>query len=85
MLTDFGYAKLYDYSMSIAGSLIYRDYCDSLKGTPGFMAPEFFMEDPTGLKYTATVDIFSLGLMYSVIFEHSQGNKNLYPMSGKSK
>ena len=85
MLTDFGYAKLYDYSMSIAGSLIYRDYCDSLKGTPGFMAPEFFMEDPTELKYTATVDIFSLGLMYFIIYEYSQTNKNLYPMSGKYK
>ena len=85
MLTDFGYAKLYDYNMSITDSLVYRDYHDSLKGTSSFMAPEFFMKDPTGLKYTATVDIFSLGLMYSIIFECSQGNKNLHPMSGRSK
>ena len=85
MLTDFGYAKLYDYSLSMPGSLVYRDYHESLKGTPSFMAPEFFMEDPSGLKYTATVDIFSLGLMFSIILEYSQGNKNLYPMSGKSK
>ena len=85
MLTDFGYAKLYDYNMGIAGSLVYRDYHKSLKGTPSFMAPEFFMEDPSGLKYTATVDIFSLGLVYSIIYQYSQTNKNLYPMSGKSK
>ena len=66
MLTDFGLAKIYDYNMSVAGSLAYRDYHESLKGTPSFMAPEFFMEDPSGLKYTATVDVYSLGLMNSV-------------------
>ena len=51
MLTDFGFAKLYDYNMSMAGSLVYQDYHASLKGTPCFMAPEFFMEDP----YSASV------------------------------
>ena len=84
MLTDFGFAKLYDYNMSMAESLVYRDYLASFKGTPSFMAPEFFMEDPSGLKYTATVDIFSLGLMYSIITEYSQENKNLQPLSGKN-
>ena len=83
MLTDFGFAKLYDYNMSIAGSLVYQAYLESLKGTPSFMAPEFFMEDPTGLKYTATVDIFSLGLVNSVILEYSSSNRNVQPLSGK--
>ena len=82
MLTDFGLAKIYDHSMSIAGSVVYRDYHESMKGTPSFMAPEFFMEDPTGLKYTATVDIFSLGLVNSVILEYSSGNRNVQPLSG---
>ena len=67
MLTDFGLSKIYHYNMSITGSLAYRYYHESFKGTPSFMAPEFFMEEPTGLKYTATVDIFSLGLVNSVI------------------
>ena len=63
--------------------MVYRDYHQSLKGTPSFMAPEFFMEDPTGLKYTTTVDVYSLGLMVSVILEYSSSNRNLQPLSGK--
>ena len=82
MLTDFGFAKLYDYSMSIANSAVYRHFQESLKGTPSYMVPEFFIEDPNGLKYTATVDIFSLGLVYSIIFEYSKENRNLQPMMG---
>ena len=70
MLTDFGFAKLYDYNMSIAGSMVYREYHESLKGTESFMAPEFFMEDPTEIKYTATVDVFSFGLVNSIILEY---------------
>ena len=83
MLTDFGYAKLYDYNMSLTGSMVYKDYHESLKGTSNFMAPEFFIGDPTDLKYTATVDIFSLGLMNSIILEYSSSNRNVHPMSGE--
>ena len=39
--TDLGFAKLFDYNISIAGLLVYRDYHESLKGTPSFMAPDF--------------------------------------------
>ena len=83
LLTDFGFAKLYDCNISISGSMVYRDYHESLKGTPSFMAPEFFMEDPTELKYTATVEIFSLGLMNNIILEYSSTNRNVQPLSGK--
>ena len=83
MLTDFGFAKLIDYSLSASGSAVYQKSHDSLIGTPSYMAPEFFLEDETRLKYTATVDIFSLGLLDAVILDYGPENKSTHPLSGK--
>ena len=49
MITDFGFAKLYDYSLSVIGSTIYKQMQGSLRGTPRYMAPKCFLFDETEL------------------------------------
>ena len=82
-LTDFGFAKIYDMNLSRTGSTIYKQLHESLKGTPSYMTPEFYLEEETGLRYTATVDVFSLGLMNAIILEYSPENKTTRPLSGE--
>ena len=82
-LTDFGFAKLYDYSLSVKGSTVYKQLHGTLRETPRYMAPEFFLLDEAELQYTASVDVFSLGLMCKVILDFSPENKSTFPLSGK--
>ena len=76
-LSDFGFAKLYDHSHS--GSACYT----SNKGTTCYMAPEFFIYEEGELAYSASVDVFSLGLVYFAIKEYSPNNMSTNPVSGK--
>ena len=82
MLTDFGFAKLYDLNLSQCGSVVYRNFHESVKGTPCYMAPEFYLEEESGVKYTATVDVFSLGLMFAVMLDFGPENRSMQPLSG---
>ncbi|KAM7469724.1 hypothetical protein LguiA_007907 [Lonicera macranthoides] len=61
-ISDFGLAKLIDRDQS--------QVLTALKGTPGYMAPEFF----SGTNISVKVDIFSFGI---VILEIVFGRKNL--------
>ena len=79
-LSDFGYAKLYDHSLSQSGSPFYT----SMKGTSRYMAPEFFLYEEGELAYSASVDVFSLGLVFFAIKEYSPNNMLTFPVSGKS-
>ena len=76
-VTDFGFAKIYN------NDNLSKFINTSLKGTPRYMAPEFYLEEETGLKYTASVDVFSLGLLFSTILEYSPENESLLPLSGE--
>ena len=80
-LTDFGYAKLYDFSLSnpTFSTMVNK----SSAGTPIYSAPEFFLKPNGSLEYTASVDIFSLGLMHAVILQYSPDNQSTFPNSGK--
>ncbi len=82
LLSDFGFAKLHDYNVSQTGSAWYKVMHDSLKGTPRFMAPEFSLEEDTGLQYNAKVDVFSTGLVFAVLLLFSLENKSIHPLSG---
>ena len=64
-LSDFGYAKLYDHSLSQSGSAFYT----SMKGTTRYMAQEFFLCEEGELTYSASV--FSLGLVFFLSFKIS--------------
>ena len=66
MLTDCWLAKFYDQNLN----------------SPSFVGPEWFMNGPDGLMGAATEDIFSLGLIYSIILEYSSDNTSLFPASG---
>ena len=79
-LSDFGYAKLYDHSLSQSGSAFYT----SMKGTTRYMAPEFFLCEEDELTYSASVDVFSLGLVFFVIKDYSPTSFSTFPVSGKS-
>ena len=80
-LGDFGYAKIYDYTLSqpTFSTKINR----STAGTPAFWAPEFFLQRDD-LGYTASVDIFSLGLIFAMIYYYGPTNKSTFPISRKN-
>ena len=59
-LTDFGFAKLNQYSSSLTASISSSDGIFSAKGTPQYMASEMFLTIDVGFKYKPSVDIFSL-------------------------
>ena len=61
---------------------LYGQHNDSFKGS--YMDVLFLIEDPNGLKYTAYVDVFSLGLLFAVILSYSEMDKTLQPISGNS-
>ena len=71
-VSDFGVSKLMTTSAATA-------LFDALAGTPAFLAPEVFREEP----YTFSVDVFSLGLVFLAMIQHTQGDSNLYPRFGK--
>ena len=81
-LTDFGDCKMYESSVSNRDSLFYLRQNSTYKGTPNYMAPEFFLEGETGLNYTPTVDIFSLGLLFNFILESNPHHRSTMPLSG---
>ena len=78
-LSDFGYAKLYDHSLSQSGSAFYT----SMKGTTRYMDPEFFLYEEGELNYSASIDVFSLGIVFFAIKECSPSNMSTFPVSGK--
>ena len=80
-LTDFGYAKIYDYSLShpTFSTMLNR----TAAGTPSYSAPEFFLKPNGILEYTASVDVFSLGLMHAVLLQYSPDYKTTFPNSCK--
>ena len=80
-LGDFGYAKIYDYTVSqpTFSAQVNR----TTAGTPSFWAPEFFLRREN-LSYTASVDIFSLGLIFASVYNYGPTNKSTFPISGKA-
>ena len=70
-LTDFGLSKLVSIDEMMKTVMF-----STVVGTPGFMAPEMFME----LGYTYSVDVFALGLVFLAIMTHKKG-KGLCPVS----
>ena len=80
-LGDFGYAKIYDYTLSqpTFSTQINR----TTVGTPAFWPPEFF-QDRLNLEYTASVDVFSLGLIFAVVYYYGPTNKSTFPNSRKN-
>jgi len=73
-LSDFGLAKLAKRS---AATAIFT----TLAGTPGFLAPEVFREEP----YTFPVDVFSLALLFLAMIQHEKGSDQLCPHFGESQ
>lgn len=72
-LCDFGLSKLCDVKNA---SRMYQKTC---AGTMAFMAPELLMTD---VKYDCSVDIFSLGLVFSVLIKYQGKKEHLMPKSG---
>ena len=81
-LTDFGLAKMYDSSISDGSSAFYLKQNRTEAGTPLYMAPEFYLKEGNRVNYTATVDIFSLGLLFDVIMEYGADHRSTFPHSG---
>ena len=73
-ITDFGFARIFDPDGS-------KRYMNSKVGTPMYLAPEQF-DSREGIKYTAAVDVFSLGLVYLVIMT-CEDNPRLEPNPGE--
>ena len=71
-VSDFGLSKM--ASNSAATALF-----STLAGTPAFLAPEVFLKKP----YTFSVDVFSLGLVFLAMIQHTKGDRKLYPRFGK--
>ena len=83
LLSDFGFAKLFDRSFTLTGSKFYFAANISQKGTPHYMAPEFFLLESSSEIYTTAVDIFGLGLLYVGLLEVKPGCSSTLPLSGK--
>lgn len=76
-LADFGLAKLVPEGINLT-----EFYMGTAAGTLTFMAPEFFSCDE--IRYDASVDVFSLGLVYKVLITYNGEKSFLQPCSGKS-
>lgn len=78
-ITDFGIGKMYE--MDAAS---FHMTMNTVAGTKPFWPPEFFEMDSSNLKYHPGVDIFSLGLLASVVLlYHTEHCQDLIPLSGK--
>ena len=73
-LSDFGLAKLAKRSAATA-------LFTTVAGTPGFLAPEVFRQEP----YTLSVDVFSLALLFLAMIQHEKGSDQLCPHFGESQ
>ena len=82
-LTDFGFAKIYDCAESTTDSKFYSLINETKGGTASYMAPEFYLNEDGNPQYTATVDIFSEGLLLAVILDYGPNNQSVFPLSGK--
>ena len=69
-LTDFGLSK-------VLGD---DDLISSKVGTPLFIAPEIYSNEP----YTKAVDVYSLGLVYLSMVNYRSSDEKLFPLSGSS-
>lgn len=74
-LCDFGLSKLCPNDKSMS-----RMQMNTWAGTPAFMAPELLMIDDS--RYDCSVDIFSLGLVFSVLIKYRGQEDDLMPKSG---
>ena len=72
-LSDFGLSKMAESS---AATCMFT----TVAGTPAFLAPEIFEEKP----YTASVDIFALGLTFLAMIQHKTGTTHIIPRLGKT-
>ena len=73
-VTDFGLSKIVE-----SGGPMKSLMCTTRAGTPGFMAPEFFLN----LKHEKSVDVFALGLVYLAMLVFNPGEDSLVPVVGK--
>ena len=71
-VVDFGLSKIFE-----------QQWMTSAVGTKYFQAPEFFKESEEGLQYGASVDVFSLGLIFLDLLQYGPNNKEVIPLSGK--
>ena len=71
-VSDFGLSTLANNSAATA-------LFSTLAGTPAFLAPEVFQMKP----YTFSVDVFSLGLVFLAMIQHTRGDRKLYPRFGE--
>ena len=74
-ITDFGLAKIIDFESDFNKTIL----LETQAGTPGFMAPEFFAHQ----KYSKSVDIFALGLVFLAMVKFRKGQRDLVPLIGK--
>ena len=74
-VTDFGLSKVVEDAPDPGMTMFFT----TAAGTPGFMAPEFFMSEP----YTSSVDVFALGLVFLAMLTFQKGDKDLVPLSCK--
>ena len=72
-VTDFGLSKIVE-APDPANTMLFSTQA----GTPGFMAPEFFMEQ----KYDKSVDVFALGLVFLSMITFKRGDSHLMPPTG---
>ena len=75
-VADFGMAKIIDLESEAVHTILMT----STVGTPGYMAPEFFMNQ----KYTKSVDVFSLGLVLLATIKYKPGQGMKMPQTGDS-
>ena len=71
-IADFGLSKI----VESGGPM--KSLTTTKAGTPGFMAPEFFLKTTHG----KSVDVFALGLVCLAMLTFRPGDTNLVPMSG---
>ena len=80
-VADFGLSKVFEGSQNLSSGFKSREYMTTLCGSRFFMAPEFFAELDTGLKYDSSVDTFATGLVYLVVLD-ARKETDLVPLSG---
>ena len=70
--------KLTDFGLATDSHLTQSVQMQSKVGTPAFMAPEIYEQKP----YTASVDVFALGLVFLGLILHEAGQEILMPQIG---
>ena len=55
----------------------------SVVGTPAYMAPEFYLELESGVQYDASVDVYALGLVFTLVLAFSPQHQRTRPQSSE--